>query len=152
MCGTCRYIFSPIPSCTFFIGVQLSPSNVALVCPGQQLSLTCQANQSSALRWTITPPEGSATYTRDVQTSGNLLSLPVEVAGITVTVYFSRQSVDPLTSTLSINSTSTDLNRTRINCSTGDSSAMTIVYVTEGKLASSSTERIVLDQYHECLV
>ena len=110
-------------------GVQLSPSNVALVCPGEQLSLTCQANQSSALRWTITPPEGSVTYTRDVQTIGNLLPLPVEVAGRTITVYFSRQSVDPLTSTLSINSTSTNLNRTRINCSTGDSSAMTVLNV-----------------------
>ena len=120
-------------------GVQLSPSNVALVCPGQQFSLTCQANQSSALRWTITPPEGSVQYTRDVSTIGNVLPLPVEVAGEMVTVYFSRQSANPLISALSINTTTFDLNGTRISCSTRNSSAMTVIHVTEGKpdLASS---------------
>ena len=103
---------------------------MASVCPEQQLSLTCHTNQSNALRWSITIPEESTTYTRDVLiTTGSIPQLPIEVAGRTVTVHFSRQSVDPLTSTLSINSTSTNLDGTRISCSIRDSSAMTVIHI-----------------------
>ena len=111
-------------------GVQLSASNMISVCPEQQLSLTCHTNQSNALRWSITIPEESTTYTRDILiTTGSIPQLPIEVAGGTVTVHFSRQSVDPLTSNLVINSISSDFNGTRISCSIRDSSAMTVIQI-----------------------
>ena len=107
-------------------GVQLSPSNVALVCPGRQLSLTSRTNQS-ILRWTIIQPGGSDTDDfRDISNIGSISPLPIDIAGRTITVHFSHQSTNPLISTLSIANTSTDLNGTRIRCSTRDSSAMTV--------------------------
>ena len=59
------------------------------------------------------------------------------VSGRTVTVAnISLQSANPLTSTLSISNTSIDLNGTRINCSTRDSSAMTVINVIGGEPSS----------------
>ena len=107
------------------------------MCPGEQLLLTCHTNQSSALRWTITTPGGSDTLSQDVLDTGSIPQpLPLEIAGRTVTVHFTRQSANPFISTLSINSISRDLTGTRISCSTGDSSAITVVNVTEGNSSS----------------
>ena len=128
------------------IGVQLSPSNVALVCPGRQLSLTCHTNES-ILRWSITQPGGSATYDfRDISTIGSISPLPIDVAGRSVYVYFSRQSVNPLISTLSIDSISTDLNGTRISCSSLNSSesVMTVIHVIGGKQFMSTSCRVII--------
>ena len=117
------------------MGAQLSPSNVALVCPEQQLSLTCRTNQSSALRWTVILPRGNGTHQRNVFNigDGNIQALPLEIAGRTITLNFSRQSANPLNSALSIDSTHTSLNGTRINCSIGDSSTTTVIYVIDSK-------------------
>ena len=114
--------------------VQLSPSKVALICSEEQLSLTCRSNQSHILRWMITLPEGNVTYTRHVSTiTGSIPPLPIEIAGRIVTVHFSRQSADPLISTLSIDCTSSNFNGSEINCSTADTSEIAVIHVIDGK-------------------
>ena len=72
--------------------------------------------------------------------------LPLDVAGGSVYVYFSRQSVNPLISTLSIDSISTDLNGTRIGCSSLDSSesVMTVIHVIGGKQFMSTSCRAII--------
>ena len=99
------------------------------MCHEQQLSLTCHSNQSHALQWTIILPNGNGMYIRNVLTTGNIPRLPIEVAGKSVTVSFSRQSATPLISILSIESTIAELNGTIINCSTANAAEMTFVHI-----------------------
>ena len=99
------------------------------MCPTQQISLTCHSNHSHALLWTIIPPNVNGAYTRNVPTIGDISQLLVEIAGRFVILNFTRQSVNPLKSALTIDSAVADLNGTKINCSTADSSAMAVIYV-----------------------
>lgn len=99
------------------------------MCPGQQLSLTCHSNHSRSLLWTIIPPSVNGVYTRNVPTIGDISQLLVQIAGEFVIINFSCQSVNPLKSALTINRAVTDLNGTKINCSSADSSAMAVIYV-----------------------
>ena len=116
-----------------YIGVQLlSPSEVAFVCPGQPLSLTCGSNQGPTLQWTIIiPHRNEPAYVQNVLNfgDGNIQPIELEIAGGSIALNFLRQSTNPLISTLSIDNTVSELNETRINCSTGDSSAMTVIHI-----------------------
>ena len=113
-----------------YIGVQLSPPEVALVCPGQPLSLTCRSEQSHTLQWAIMLPHRNDLYVRNVLNSGDGTIQPIqsEVAGRPIALNFLRQSTNPLTSILSMDNTVSELNGTRINCSTVDSSAITVIH------------------------
>ena len=113
------------------VTVELSPSEVAFVCPEQQLSLTCRTNQSPALRWTIIIPHRTDPYEINVFSNigDDIQLIQLEVAGRSIVLNFLRQSTNALISTLSIDSTVTELNGTRINCSTGDSSVMTVIHI-----------------------
>lgn len=121
--------------------MQSLPSRVAPVCSGERLSITCCSNQSHDLRWIIILPEGMESDTvppsRLVSSSGpgHISSLPIEFANRTITVDFSRQSTNPLISTLKIDNTITELNGTAINCSTENAMETTIVHVIDGNYA-----------------
>ena len=137
------YITINTESLCIHTGVQLlSPSEMALVCPGQPLSLTCCANQSTTLRWIILLPHINDPYVQNVITigDGSIPLIELEVAGRPIALNFLRQSTNPLTSMLSINNTVTGLNGTRINCSTGDSSEMTIIHIIGRKNCSKNSE------------
>ena len=117
-----------------YIGIQLSPSEVASVCSEEQLSIMCKLNLSRVLRWMIILPERNGTYSRTVPDIGSVPSLPIQVADRTITVHFSRLSTSPLISTLTIDSPITELNGTGIICSTVNASEMTIIHVIDGKI------------------
>ena len=105
------------------------------MCSEEPLSVTCCSNISRDLRWIVIFPERNVTmYHRVVSSSDNsiLPSLPIKITNRTVTVNFLRQSTDPLISTLTINSTITELNGTEINCSTENASEMTVIHVING--------------------
>ena len=121
------------------VDLMLSPSKVAFVCPGEQLTLTCQTNESSILRWTITLPELNTTYTRNVPFTGDgRLPLIIHSAvDNTVVFNFSRISepnTHPLIAKLLIDNINTDLNGTETNCSVLGTSVThtTVVNVLEG--------------------
>ena len=127
-------------TCLAGVDLMLSPSNVALVCPGEQLALRCQTNESVILRWTITLPESNTTYTRNVPFTGDgpLPSIMHSAVDSTVVFNFSRISEPdtyPLIAELLIDNINTDLNGTEINCSVLSTSVThtTVVNVIEGR-------------------
>ena len=118
----------------------LSPSKVALVCHGKQLTFTCQTNESSILQWIVIFPKTNIVYTRNVPFTGDglLPSIMHSATDSTVVFNFSRISEPntyPLIAELSIDSIYTDLNGTEINCSVLGTSVThtTVVHVIGGK-------------------
>ena len=131
-----------------YIGVQLlSPSEVAFVCPGEPLSLTCHSNQSPILEWTIILPHRSDPYVQNVFNfgDGNIQPIQFQLASRPIAVNFLRQSTNPLISTLSIDNTVSELNGTRINCSTVDSSEMIVFHTIGCKQYVCSSYIIVIE-------
>ena len=116
--------------------VRLSQPEFILVCPGQQLSLTCTPTEADVLRWIVTPPGTTSTLipSRLVSVRRDPLPLPVKVNNITVNINISRQSSSPpVISTLSIDVITADFNGTEIVCEVENSSAMTVIRVIERK-------------------
>ena len=102
------------------------------MCPGEQVSLTCTLTQGSALQWAIVLPGttlNSTRFQRIISSLSDLTPLPVTANSSTINVSFSRDSTNPLTSTLSINSIATDFNGTEIVCQIASSSAVTAIHV-----------------------
>ena len=90
----------------------LSPSDVAMSCPGEQLTLRCSTNETY-LEWSVTD-----TQRRLVSFQGLAQELgPLTVNSIIVPISrISDNGVLPLVSTLSISNV-TKFNRTVVNCS-----------------------------------
>ena len=90
------------------------------VCPGEQFTLTCIANQSSILRWTIILPEGNITHSRLVPFVGNSILQSISGEVVAVTFNFTRTSESgtlPLIAKLLIDRVSTNIHGTKIHCS-----------------------------------
>ena len=94
-----------------------------LVCEGETINLTCQTNQDSRLKWTLSSlPENLNTQERFVYDTG------VEASPFTIqttSINFIRTSTSPLISTMSIVNITTLLNGTTIECSSGKTSLIT---------------------------
>lgn len=94
---------------------QLIPSEDILVCPGEQVDITCTTSDSTFLEWNVTIPYFSVSQTRAIS-STNMVDFvsPLQVSSVMFT--FEITSRTPLMSVLSIDSTTSDLNGTRIIC------------------------------------
>ena len=119
----------------------VSPQTVS-VCPGEQRVLTCIANRSFILRWTITIPVGNITHSRLVPFTGSrvLTSINETFNDTTlITFKFIRTSEAgslPLIAQLQINGVNTHIHQTLINCipsSDLDPLVTFLVYVLTGK-------------------
>ena len=88
----------------------LTPSEVAYVCPGQQIIFTCEASEDF-LRWNITFPDSGHTDERLVSSYGvpDIVSLRINA----IQFNFTRISEAPLVVTMAISNATTDL---RIRC------------------------------------
>ena len=119
--------------------VTISPSEVASVCNGGQLEVTCTTTESF-LRWNITLYQeamttGSDTFTRTVSSFGSTS----EVSPLTINssmFTFIRTSTEghvPLMSTLLINPVTRMLNRTTVTCMQVSSpgSSTTVLHIIE---------------------
>ena len=85
------------------------------VCLGGQLSLTCHTHSNGTLlTWDITIPSHSESEIRFFSSIGNLTESHLTV-GETV-FQFIRTSLSPLMSTMVINTITTSLNGTRVDC------------------------------------
>ena len=118
----------------------VSPQAVS-VCPGEQLVLTCTANQRLILKWTIAIPEGNITRSRLVPYVGSkvLRSINEIFNDTIITFEFTRISEDgflPLTSQLQINRVNRHIHRTLISCAPSnetDPLVTFLVYVLAGR-------------------
>ena len=118
----------------------VSPQAVS-ICPGEQLVLTCTANQSVILKWTIAIPEGNITHSRLVPFMGSRILRSInEIFNDTVITFeFTRTSEDgllPLTSQLQINRVNRHIHQTLIGCvpsNESDPLVAFLVYILAGK-------------------
>ena len=101
--------------------VRPSPKVVS-VCPGEQLTLTCIANQSSILRWTIILHGGNVTYSRSIPFMGNSILLPISDAVMFNFTRTSESGTLPLITELLIGRVNTNIHGTRIHCSPSNES------------------------------
>ena len=88
------------------------------MCPGEQLTLTCQTAQDQFVAWNIYVPYYNRSYSR-LHANEGIREVTNEVVDAMVTLTFMRISepgVFPLVSQLSINNAATSLNGTMINC------------------------------------
>ena len=135
----------------------LTPANVASVCSGEQLSLTCSINQSNYLRWTIQVPH----IVDELIVKTVAVDFLIGQAGSAVVIdsttnirFFKNSAINtlPLESTLLINNVPTAFNGTRINCieygTTGISSELTISVIQ----VNQGTHIIILRNSHIKLV
>ena len=102
----------------------------ALVCPLGQFRLLCGTN-ATAISWTINFPDGTGVEGEGRQfiTTTGPESLPPFVIRHPAVLLISRTSLSPLTSLLEINNTISDLNGTRIECTTIDRMETTAISV-----------------------
>ena len=116
----------------------LSPSGVALVCPGAPLAITCSTDRSF-LNWSVTiPPSASESgqavtrsrlFSSSTQTVGPLM-VDTKVFNISTT-----STVDQFTSVLSVTNVTADLNGTIVHCTdigsslAESSTSMTMVHI-----------------------
>ena len=89
---------------------------LASVCPGDQLTLTCNTTPDvTLLQWTITFANRSGSETRFLTSGANTNSAPSLTLGQTV-FQFLRISTSPLTSMMVIDNVAAELNGTRVEC------------------------------------
>ena len=102
-----------------------------LVCPLDQFELVCRTTSGTVIAWSIDFPDGIGVEDlgRQVISKTGLESLPRFVIRDSSVVLISRTSSSPLTSSLEISSTITDLNGTRINCTTIDGVETTVITI-----------------------
>ena len=95
----------------------LSPLEIAYVCPGEELTLTCETSEN-LLGWNITIPHNGYHSLRLVSSSG----VPIVPLRVNSTVFnFTRKSDSPLVITLLIRNVTVDL---RIFCIEFDAFSM----------------------------
>ena len=108
---------------------------IRLACPGEQLVLTCIADQSPFLNWTITIPERNITHFRLVPFKGDRVLTQINETlnnSVTVTFSFTRTSENgtlPLVSTLMVESVYTDINRTELHCLPSNETDPSVTYI-----------------------
>ena len=98
---------------------KIVPSGQVFVCPERQFHMMCSSNDSSFLQWNVTIPYYNVTNTRVISASNMVGHItPLQVPSVTIT--FVIPSTSPLISKLSVNSTTTNLNGTNIECTERD--------------------------------
>ena len=127
----------------------LTPTELAYVCPGQQITFTCETN-TNFLRWNITFLDSGYTDERLVSSYGvsDITSLRISATSFN----FTRVSEMPLVVTLMISNVTTDL---RIRCkeytelsSVNTLSTLVLVVYTQnknGNLTLSQSNDIVVN-------
>ena len=88
-----------------------------LVCPGEQLNLTCQAITGVTLiQWDLNLPNTSNREIRFISSGGSTEN-SASIFSLSQTVFhFSRTSTSPLASLIIIDNVTTSLNGTRLEC------------------------------------
>ena len=124
---------------------ELVPTEEVSVCPGNQLELTCSTSESMFLQWNLTIPHYEVTDTRVISASNMVGTVtPLQVPSVAFT--FSITSASPLTSNLLINSTTGNLNDTKIICtergSDLDRSSETNLHIINTTKGSSESDNI----------
>ena len=97
-------------------GFELHPTNgTLLVCPSKQVEISCSTSESAFLEWNITIPHFHLSQTRAISSSNSaLFASPLELPSVLFT--FAITSKSPLMSKLVINSTTFELNGTKVLC------------------------------------
>ena len=104
--------------------------NIASVCSGEHITLTCSGNHSMSLAWNITFPDGSnqRPELRYIPSAGTATCQAPRTVQQTV-FQFVRTSIAPLISTLAVYNMISALNGTRVECDDGDKISTTIIDV-----------------------
>ena len=91
------------------------PTEDVLLCPGEGLEVICRTSDSSFLEWNLTIPHIGHSEIRAISSSNRVGKVsPFKVAF--VGFMFTITARAPLTSKLSVNSTTADLNGTIVMC------------------------------------
>ena len=101
----------------------------ALVCPLDQFRLVCTTTSGTVIEWIADFPDGVEDAGRQVISTTGPESLPPFVIRDSSVLLISRTSLSPLTSLLEISTTITDLNGTRIECTTRDGMETTVITI-----------------------
>ena len=96
--------------------ISLSPLGMVAVCPGGQLSLTCERMSSTILYWNVSIPHPMATTRERFITSEGVLLSSEFTIGVTE-FNITRTSGSPLISQLLISNVTTEINGSTIYCS-----------------------------------
>ena len=97
-----------------------------LLCPGDQLKLTCTVNGSGTIQWDVTHPHMQTGVGIQFVTDGSFEEFTIDGNGA---VYrFSRISISPLTSVLHIENVNANISGTMVKCY--DSSRVAIILTT----------------------
>ena len=89
------------------------------MCPGDQLNLTCHTTPNETLlQWSIDIPDRPVPEQKFFSSGSNTVSVAPLTIGQTV-FQFMRTSTSPLTSLMVIDNVSSDVNGTRVECSSG---------------------------------
>ena len=104
----------PLTLIITLLKVMTVSSEISLVCPGDQLVLTCGFN-GTGVQWDVTYPNMSTGVgIQFISESGRDVLDPIVANGV---VYrFSRTSISPLVSVLQIDNVNANINGTRIEC------------------------------------
>lgn len=98
---------------------EVVPNGQVLVCPGRQFLITCSSNNSMFLQWNVPIPYYNVTNTRVISAFNNVGHVtPLQVPSVVIT--FTIPSTSPLTSELSVNSATVNLNGTKFECTERD--------------------------------
>lgn len=112
---------------SFLISIATSIS--LLVCPDEQLLLTCTTN-STTIQWEVSNAVTPFVIGRQFITTTGMERL--EPIAVNSSVFqFSRTSILPLTSLLQIDNITAQLNETLVNCSSTSGISTTLVLVLE---------------------
>ena len=113
----------------------LSPSEVALVCPGVPLAITCSTDRI-VLYWSVTIPpsaseSGQAVTRGQLRFSSSAQIVTVEPLMVDTKVFniSTTSTIDQITSVLSVTNVTADLNGTIVLCADIDNSSMIVVRV-----------------------
>lgn len=101
---------------------EIVPTEDVLLCPGERLEVICRTSDSLFLEWNLTIPHVGLSETRTISSSNRVRMVPpLKVAF--VGFMFTITRISPLTSKLSVNSTTADLNGTIIMCTERDTAS-----------------------------
>ena len=111
---TCTCLHSLTCTPQFLAGVLCQLSSTEDICPGDNITFTC-VSTINTVTWRVTPPVGSSSFCNLAhdEPSRNVMCGPMDV-------FTAAVSGDNMTSTLSTQSVTDDLNGTRVECDLGD--------------------------------
>ena len=139
--------------CNYVGSLTLTPSIATSICPGDQLTLTCNTS-TDVQQWTIVDPNTGMSYTRiiAVPTTSNPQAItPFEIQPFIFSfAIISTPNTSPLISSLTVNDVTNYLNTSRISClerDTGNSEAVSIHI-----LGSNTLESKLLPFSHKTII